>query len=279
MYGNNSGDINSVNTSNSVFMIGGIVGGNCGSPISYCNVINNGDIISNNSTGSNHVGGLVANNYSNELITSCNIINNGTIKATGNTSYASFIIGNSMVSSHIETVKVINNKELYSDVNIGAITGYSVNTASLITDCTINNYGTILKNNSSYVLTLFGSTNEGTITNTTINNKIKTLVSEIQNFGTIKQNTSINIENGNIASFTVGANVTITPIIDKIINYPVTLTLYIINGGVYTVTWPTNISWEYNAPILKSSGIDVITLATSNNGKTWIGLRTMTVSI
>ncbi len=50
------------------------------------------------------------------------------------------------------------------------------------------------------------------------------------------------------------------------------ITLVIINGGNYTVTWPNSVKWTDNsAPDLTASGKDVITFITYDSGTTWFG--------
>jgi len=49
--------------------------------------------------------------------------------------------------------------------------------------------------------------------------------------------------------------------------------LILINGGNYTVTWPSSVKWSGgNVPSLTSSGVDVLTFMTANGGTTWYGM-------
>jgi len=51
------------------------------------------------------------------------------------------------------------------------------------------------------------------------------------------------------------------------------LTLELTNGGAYTVTWPTSITWQDGtAPTLTASGVDIVNLITRDNGVTWRGV-------
>ena len=48
--------------------------------------------------------------------------------------------------------------------------------------------------------------------------------------------------------------------------------LYLTNGGSATVTWPASVLWASNAePVLTTSGKDLLTFVTFDNGVTWIG--------
>lgn len=53
------------------------------------------------------------------------------------------------------------------------------------------------------------------------------------------------------------------------------ITLQIINGGNYTVTWPNSVKWTDNtAPDLTSYGKDILTFITMDGGTTWFGTTT-----
>ena len=48
-----------------------------------------------------------------------------------------------------------------------------------------------------------------------------------------------------------------------------------INGGNYTVTWPSSVKWTGNtAPDLTRNGKDVLTFVTMDGGTTWFGTTT-----
>ncbi len=53
------------------------------------------------------------------------------------------------------------------------------------------------------------------------------------------------------------------------------ITLQVINGGNYTVTWPSSVKWTGNtAPDLTRNGKDVLTFVTMDGGTTWFGTTT-----
>lgn len=73
---------------------------------------------------------------------------------------------------------------------------------------------------------------------------------------------------------TVTANTTLS-----FINVPADviccITLQIINGGNYTVTWPNSVKWTDNtAPDLTRNGKDVLTFITMDGGTNWFGTTT-----
>jgi hypothetical protein len=49
-------------------------------------------------------------------------------------------------------------------------------------------------------------------------------------------------------------------------------TLVSVNGGAFTITWPASVDWAGGtAPILTSSGVDVLVFYTYNAGATYYG--------
>jgi hypothetical protein len=52
-------------------------------------------------------------------------------------------------------------------------------------------------------------------------------------------------------------------------------TLVVVNAGAYSITWPASIDWVGGtAPILTSSGVDVLAFYTFNGGSTYYGFVT-----
>lgn len=83
---------------------------------------------------------------------------------------------------------------------------------------------------------------------------------------------AINAANGNNITLTAVGALTITLAASAPNGYSQGLILAITNGGAYAVTWPSNVKWTGGtAPSLTASGVDVITLYTSNSGATWYG--------
>ena len=107
-----------------------------------------------------------------------------------------------------------------------------------------------------------------TLTGTTTGNFIET----VQNLGTITANTVIDCANGGIAVVTIGAAISIGFTANAAANTCRTLTLILVNGGNYAITWSSTIKWpDGTAPIFTPDGIDIITLMTISNGTTWYG--------
>lgn len=51
------------------------------------------------------------------------------------------------------------------------------------------------------------------------------------------------------------------------------LTLYITNGGAYTITWPGSVSWHVaTAPALQAAGLDVLGFMSVDGGTLWRGV-------
>jgi hypothetical protein len=52
-------------------------------------------------------------------------------------------------------------------------------------------------------------------------------------------------------------------------------TLVVVNAGAYSITWPANVDWAGgSAPLLTSSGTDVLAFYTYDNGTTYLGFTT-----
>ncbi|MGD1831003.1 MAG: hypothetical protein ACPKM1_15690 [Spirochaetaceae bacterium] len=92
--------------------------------------------------------------------------------------------------------------------------------------------------------------------------------------GSISSNTTVDLEDGNIATCTIGANLTFT-----FSNPPASpnlgiLVLHITNGGAYTITWPASVTWDAGvAPTLQTAGVDTLIFFTVDGGTTWYGIR------
>lgn len=95
---------------------------------------------------------------------------------------------------------------------------------------------------------------------------------KLQTLGTLSANTTINCANGNIATATLGAAITIGITANASTSTCRVCTLILTNGGAYTITWNSAIKWAGGtAPTLTASGVDVLTFMTVNNGTTWYG--------
>ena len=94
----------------------------------------------------------------------------------------------------------------------------------------------------------------------------------VEEHGTISVDTTIAASDGNIHTFTVGGNITLTFNPNCLTGFCRTLTLVITNGGAYTITWPASVKWAGgSAPTFTASGVDIVTLITVDAGSTWYG--------
>lgn len=94
----------------------------------------------------------------------------------------------------------------------------------------------------------------------------------VEEHGTIAIDTTIAASDGNIHTFTVGGNITLTLNPNCLTGFCRTLTLMITNGGAYTITWPASVKWDGgSAPTFTASGVDIVTLITVDAGTTWYG--------
>ena len=105
-----------------------------------------------------------------------------------------------------------------------------------------------------------------------ITNNLIAPTEKVQTLGSLSANTTIDCANGNIATLTVAAAITLTLTANAASGRCRTLTLIITNGGAYTITWPTGVKWAGGAaPTLTASGIGVLTFMTVDGGTTWLG--------
>ena len=94
----------------------------------------------------------------------------------------------------------------------------------------------------------------------------------VEEHGAISVDTTIAASDGNIHTFTVGGNITLTLNPNCLTGFCRTLTLVITNGGAYTITWPASVKWDGgSAPTFTASGVDIVTLITVDAGTTWYG--------
>ena len=114
--------------------------------------------------------------------------------------------------------------------------------------------------------------NNGNLTNPTSIDITQALTEGLQNLGTLTGSVTINCALGNYGYATIGAAVTLSLTAAASGRLRV-LTLELTNGGAYTVTWPTSITWQDGtAPTLTASGVDIVNLITRDNGVTWRGV-------
>jgi hypothetical protein len=95
---------------------------------------------------------------------------------------------------------------------------------------------------------------------------------KVEAHGTISVDTEIAASDGNIHTFTVGGNITLTLNPNCLTGFCRTLTLIITNGGAYVINWPASVKWDGGlAPTFTASGVDIVTLITVDAGTTWYG--------
>ena len=94
----------------------------------------------------------------------------------------------------------------------------------------------------------------------------------VEEHGTISVDTTIAASDGNIHTFTVGGNITLTLNPNCLTGFCRTLTLMVTNGGAYVINWPASVKWDGGfAPTFTASGVDIVTLITVDAGTTWYG--------
>jgi hypothetical protein len=99
---------------------------------------------------------------------------------------------------------------------------------------------------------------------------------EHNQLGTISTNTTIDYNSGQYISCTIGGSLTFTFSNFPSSPTPVGFVLEITNGGAFTVTWPTEVRWPAGvAPILTTSGVDVLAFITDDGGTNWRGVANM----
>jgi len=84
---------------------------------------------------------------------------------------------------------------------------------------------------------------------------------------------SIDVAAANAYSITISGNTTFTVENVRPSGDVNSFVLELVNGGAYTVTWWSNLTWNGGtAPTLTSAGTDVLGFYTYDNGTTWRGL-------
>ena len=97
--------------------------------------------------------------------------------------------------------------------------------------------------------------------------------------GTISANTTIDLEQGNIHTATIGANLTLTFANAITAGDASTFLLELTNGGAFTLTFPASVDWAGGtAPTLTAAGVDILAFYTRDAGSTWHGVVSSTDS-
>jgi len=104
-----------------------------------------------------------------------------------------------------------------------------------------------------------------------IDGRLKDYSEDVNALGDITTST-VDLEDGNVVTATVTSAATLT-----FSNPPASgqnggFKLFMTNGGVGPVTWPTSVDWGGGtAPTLTSSGADVLVFETNDGGTIWFG--------
>lgn len=94
--------------------------------------------------------------------------------------------------------------------------------------------------------------------------------------GSVTGSVLIDLTLGNFVSATLIGNVTWTftnPVASPNVSG---FSLELVNGGAYTITWPSSVRWPGGtAPSLTVSGVDILTFVTDDGGTNWRGAVSM----
>ena len=83
---------------------------------------------------------------------------------------------------------------------------------------------------------------------------------------------TLDLESGNFFSATLDQNCTFTFSNPAGSGDFCGFALSLTNGGAFTITWPASVDWSGGtAPILTSSGLDMLVFVTYDGGTTWLG--------
>lgn len=112
--------------------------------------------------------------------------------------------------------------------------------------------------------------NDYTLSNTVFKNSSETT----QVLGTLTSNTDIDIDNGNVATLEIGADLIFTfsnPPVSGITGY---IVLEMTNPGAFTITWPSAVKWNNELePSWQETGVDYAVFVTTDAGTIWRGVR------
>ena len=102
---------------------------------------------------------------------------------------------------------------------------------------------------------------------------VKDYAMEVYAHGSITTATTIDLENGNVHTATIGGNLTLTFSNPIASGDATSFVLELTNGGAYTLTFPAAVDWEGGtAPTLTASGVDILVFYTRDGGTTWHGI-------
>jgi len=102
---------------------------------------------------------------------------------------------------------------------------------------------------------------------------VKDYAMEVYAHGSITTATTIDLENGNVHTATIGGNLTLTFSNPIASGDATSFVLELTNGGAHTLTFPAAVDWEGGtAPTLTAAGVDILVFYTRNGGTTWHGI-------
>ena len=179
--------------------------------------------------------------------------------------------------SHAEGIYTINiNKASHVEgrYNVGTSTdtihetGIGTDNSNRKNAFEIYNDGTLTAPELTTSLIISGGDNTLT-TKEYVDDKVSTLPGYGESGGNISLS-DIDLSQGNMWYKTITANTTFTFTNTHLLTG---FTLYIEDGGSYTITWPSTIKWAGGIPpTLTATGTDVLTFSTFDSGTTWFGM-------
>lgn len=96
------------------------------------------------------------------------------------------------------------------------------------------------------------------------------LTEDVIALGNCTGNQTLNLALGNVFSATLTGSGTWTLSNPGAAGKSTTVTIWLTNGGAFTITWATPPKWSGGvAPVLTASGLDIISLTTIDGGTTW----------
>lgn len=100
-----------------------------------------------------------------------------------------------------------------------------------------------------------------------------TLSENVRSLGSISGSNNVDLSRCNYVKFTIGGATTLSFTNPPSNSLAVSYIFEITNGGSAAVTWPGSISWVAgSAPTLKSSGVNLVGLITTDNGTSYLGV-------
>ncbi|MDP3988897.1 MAG: hypothetical protein Q8P93_01530 [bacterium] len=105
---------------------------------------------------------------------------------------------------------------------------------------------------------------------------LKDYAETLNALGSVSSTTDIDFEDGNVVTATISGATTFTFSNPPVSGTAGSFTLILTNGGSDTITWPDAVQWpSETAPILMSSGVDVLSFFTTDGGTTYHGVATL----